>query len=155
MCPVKQGAQTQPADEFAFLALRQQRQGEAMVGFLSQTYIPSVARIAKQGSVLCLFPVPPHSLRFSECPSLPLFRTQKILFRYRLFWQELLHSQLCWWMKRCYQILYLLRITEHQNWKGPLESILSSTFQMFIFSWGPRKRIYPAQYRNWMKAKLF
>ena len=37
-------------------------------------------------------------------------------------------------MKRCYQILYLLRITEHQNWKGPLESILSSIFQMFILA---------------------
>ena len=53
MCPVKQGAQTQSADEFAFLALQQQRRGKAVVGFLSQIYIPSVARIAKQGSVLC------------------------------------------------------------------------------------------------------
>lgn len=55
-----------------------------MVGFLSQIYISSFARIAKQGSVLCLFLVLPHSLLFSECPSLPLFCTQKILFRYRL-----------------------------------------------------------------------
>ena len=59
-----------------------------------------------------------------------------------MFWQGLLRSQLCWWMKRCYQILYLLRITENQNWKGPLESILSSIFQTFIFSWGPIKKIY-------------
>lgn len=81
---MKQGAQTQSANEFAFPALQQQRQGKALLGFLSQIYIPSVARIAKQGSVLCLFLVPPHSLRFSECPSLPLFCTQKILFRYRL-----------------------------------------------------------------------
>lgn len=64
MCPVKQRAQTQPADDLPSLLCDSRDKVKLWWKLLSQTYIPSVARIAKQGSVLCLFPVPPHSLRF-------------------------------------------------------------------------------------------
>lgn len=118
----------------------QQRLAEAAVGLCSQLPTPGSVRITEQGALLCWLREAPYSLLLLWTSFTAPFSTQKIVFRYRLcFGRESCTSNYADEWKAVTKYSTCLESQNTRAGKGPLEIILSSIFQTFIFSWGPIK----------------